>query len=151
MHKRRKAVFITNTPPALPTKENAGGKNQPKCYVNKKVANRMFGEMVFSLFPISENTDGYIGSIAYNGDNVNTCGKGFSPFFAPLRQNKGKAARPVWTGCFAYVSTYLSSRAASSQVLSAWMSLTSVFGMGTGVPSSPSALTFPQGRPLRTE
>ena len=39
------------------------------------------------------------------------------------------------------VGAYLSSRAASSQVLSAQVSLTAVFGMGTGVPSPSSAPT----------
>ena len=37
---------------------------------------------------------------------------------------------------------YLSSRAVTRQVLSALMSLTSVFGMGTGGPSSQSTRTF---------
>ena len=40
------------------------------------------------------------------------------------------------------VGTALFSRAASSQVFSALMSLTSVFGMGTGGPSPPMAPTF---------
>ena len=39
------------------------------------------------------------------------------------------------------VGAYLSSRAASSQVLSAQVSLTAVFGMGTGVPSPSSTPT----------
>ena len=39
------------------------------------------------------------------------------------------------------VGIYLSYRAASSQVLSARVSLTAVFGMGTGVPSPSSAPT----------
>ncbi len=43
--------------------------------------------------------------------------------------------------CF-YVGTYLSYQAASSQVLSARVSLTAVFGMGTGVPSPSSAPTI---------
>ena len=46
----------------------------------------------------------------------------------------------AWGPCFC-VGTYLSSRAASSQVLSAPVSLTAVFGMGTGVPSPSSAPT----------
>ena len=40
------------------------------------------------------------------------------------------------------VGIYLSYRAASSQVLSARVSLTAVFGMGTGVPSPSSAPTM---------
>ena len=47
----------------------------------------------------------------------------------------------AWGSCFC-VGTYLSSRAASSQVLSAPVSLTAVFGMGTGVPSPSSAPTI---------
>ena len=39
------------------------------------------------------------------------------------------------------VGAYLSYQAASSQVLSARVSLTAVFGMGTGVPSPSSAPT----------
>ena len=41
------------------------------------------------------------------------------------------------------VGVCLSSRAASSQVFSAQVSLTAVFGMGTGVPSPPSTPTVP--------
>ena len=43
--------------------------------------------------------------------------------------------------CF-YVGVELSSRAVSSQVLSPLTSLTTVFGMGTGVPSSPLTRTY---------
>ena len=43
---------------------------------------------------------------------------------------------------FYCVGIALSSRAASSQVLSALMSLTTVFGMGTGGPSSPKTPTY---------
>ena len=42
-------------------------------------------------------------------------------------------------------SRYLSSRAVARQVLSAQMSLTSVFGMGTGGPSSQSTPTRMDG------
>ena len=41
---------------------------------------------------------------------------------------------------FRLISSFLSSRAASSQVLSAFVSLTTVFGMGTGVSSQLSPL-----------
>ena len=43
---------------------------------------------------------------------------------------------------FRCVGIYLSFRAATSQVLSAQVSLTAVFGMGTGVPSPPSTPTM---------
>ena len=43
-------------------------------------------------------------------------------------------------GSFGLISSFLSSRAASSQVLSAFVSLTTVFGMGTGVSSQLSPL-----------
>ena len=46
-------------------------------------------------------------------------------------------------GCLC--SHYLSSRAVARQVLSAQMSLTSVFGMGTGGPSSQSIRTYVDG------
>ena len=48
------------------------------------------------------------------------------------------------------VSTDLFSRAASSRVSSALMSLTAVFGMGTGGPSSLQALTFGAPSGIRT-
>ena len=41
-----------------------------------------------------------------------------------------------------YVGTYLSSQAVTHQVFSTQASLTSVFGMGTGGPSPPSAPTY---------
>ena len=43
--------------------------------------------------------------------------------------------------CLLSVGTYLSSRAVARQVLSTQVSLTTVFGMGTGGPSPPSAPT----------
>ena len=49
------------------------------------------------------------------------------------------------------VSAVLSSRAVASQVLSPLMSLTSVFGMGTGGPSSLLVLTFSVSCTLKTE
>ena len=45
----------------------------------------------------------------------------------------------------ALCSRYLSSRAVTRQVLSAYMSLTSVFGMGTGGPSRQSTRTIGDG------
>ncbi len=57
-----------------------------------------------------------------------------------IRQRKN--ANPKWIRVFVCVGIFLSSRAASSQVLSAQVSLTSVFGMGTGVPSPPSTPTI---------
>ena len=44
--------------------------------------------------------------------------------------------------CFLCVGTFLFSRAAARQVSSAQVSLTSVFGMGTGGPSPQSAPTY---------
>ena len=46
------------------------------------------------------------------------------------------------------VSTDLSYRTVASRVLSAWLSLTAVFGMGTGGPSTQKALTLCQHRPI---
>ena len=48
---------------------------------------------------------------------------------------------PYWVSAL-YVGIFLLSRAVSSQVSSALMSLTSVFGMGTGGPSSSSTPTI---------
>ena len=45
-------------------------------------------------------------------------------------------------GCSAYVGISLFSRAVTSQVFSAPLSLTSVFGMGTGGPSASSTPTI---------
>ena len=54
-----------------------------------------------------------------------------------------KQKHPIFrSSAFLCVGAYLSSRAATSQVLSAQVSLTAVFGMGTGVPSPPSAPTI---------
>ena len=53
-------------------------------------------------------------------------------------------------GVFYCVGVFLSSRAASSQVLSAPVSLTTVFGMGTGVPSPSSTPTSSFVRPSRS-
>ena len=55
--------------------------------------------------------------------------------------NRKQKAHP--DGCaFVLISSFLSSRAASSQVLSAFVSLTTVFGMGTGVSSQLSPLNL---------
>ena len=50
--------------------------------------------------------------------------------------------------CSFLISDFLSSRAASSQVLSTFVSLTSVFGMGTGVSSQLSSLFLNQQLPI---
>ena len=50
--------------------------------------------------------------------------------------------------CSFLISSFLSSRAASSQVLSTFVSLTSVFGMGTGVSSQLSSLFLNQQLPI---
>ena len=50
---------------------------------------------------------------------------------------KKKNSRRFSCDCFVRAGIVLSSRAVASQVFSTRMSLTSVFGMGTGVTSSP--------------
>ena len=55
----------------------------------------------------------------------------------PCKKPPSYIASPV--SLFKRSGSHLSSRAVSSQVFSTLMSLTSVFGMGTGVASSPSA------------
>ena len=52
--------------------------------------------------------------------------------FPSLANEKG---HPFLNVLFLFISSFLSSRAASGRVLSAFMSLTTVFGMGTGVSS----------------
>ena len=56
-------------------------------------------------------------------------------------QAKKNPQPKLWVLCW----RYLSSRAVTRQVLSAQMSLTSVFGMGTGGPSSQSIPTHVDG------
>ena len=58
---------------------------------------------------------------------------------APPQQEKHSTV--YWLSAFGCVGVYLSSRAAAGRVLSAQVSLTAVFGMGTGVPSPPSTPT----------
>ena len=53
---------------------------------------------------------------------------------------KSKQKAHLYRCAFMLISSFLSSRAASSQVLSAFVSLTTVFGMGTGVSSQLSPL-----------
>ena len=53
---------------------------------------------------------------------------------------KSKQKAHLCRCAFMLISSFLSSRAASSQVLSAFVSLTTVFGMGTGVSSQLSPL-----------
>ena len=59
-----------------------------------------------------------------------------TPVCAPVRNDNGgvQTKKPPHF-CGGLCSRYLSSRAVARQVLSAYMSLTSVFGMGTGGPS----------------
>ena len=57
------------------------------------------------------------------------------------RKKENAPQLSLWGLC----SHYLSSRAVTRQVLSAQMSLTSVFGMGTGGPSSQSIRTYVDG------
>ncbi len=54
---------------------------------------------------------------------------------------KNKKSTAYWLCPLHCVGAFLFSRAASSQVFSAQVSLTAVFGMGTGVPSPPSTPT----------
>ena len=60
-----------------------------------------------------------------------------------MNRNQSKQKRHGVKPClFVCVGTYLFYQAASSQVSSARVSLTAVFGMGTGVPSPSSAPTI---------
>ena len=62
----------------------------------------------------------------------------------PMTSNDthSKKALTITVSAFQLISSFLSSRAASSQVLSAFVSLTTVFGMGTGVSSQLSPLNL---------
>ena len=69
------------------------------------------------------------------------------PPFPPQRpiisnETHSKKALTITVSAFFLISSFLSSRAASSQVLSAFVSLTTVFGMGTGVSSQLSPLNL---------
>ena len=66
----------------------------------------------------------------------------FLPAIPANRDFKAKKKEPTinMIDPFYLISSFLSSRAASSQVLSAFVSLTTVFGMGTGVSSQLSPL-----------
>ena len=54
----------------------------------------------------------------------------------PYRKPRHMKKTPTFVSVFSFISSFLSSRAASGQVLSAFVSLTSVFGMDTGDPHS---------------
>ena len=54
----------------------------------------------------------------------------------PDRKPRHMKKAPTFVSVFSFISSFLSSRAASGQVLSAFVSLTSVFGMDTGDPHS---------------
>ena len=62
----------------------------------------------------------------------------------PITSNvaHSKKALTITVSASFLISSFLSSRAASSQVLSAFVSLTTVFGMGTGVSSQLSPLNL---------
>ena len=62
-----------------------------------------------------------------------------------VRVTDDKKSLADWRGFFSLCWHYLSSRQVTLQVLSAQMSLTSVFGMGTGGPSSQSIPTMSDG------
>ena len=68
----------------------------------------------------------------------------------PYSEHPGKAQKSSDLSIGASCWRYLSSRAVTRKVLSAQMSLTSVFGMGTGVPSPQSTPTI-WGHTLKTE
>ena len=68
----------------------------------------------------------------------------------PYSALPGKAQKSSDLSIGASCWRYLSSRAVTRKVLSAQMSLTSVFGMGTGVPSPQSTPTI-RGHTLKTE
>ena len=68
----------------------------------------------------------------------------------PYSELPGKAQKSSDLSIGASCWRYLSSRAVTRKVLSAQMSLTSVFGMGTGVPSPQSTPTI-WGHTLKTE
>ena len=67
-----------------------------------------------------------------------------NPSQRPMTSNDthSKKALTITVSAFQLISSFLSSRAASSQVLSAFVSLTTVFGMGTGVSSQLSPLNL---------
>ena len=58
------------------------------------------------------------------------------PVTRPYRKLRHMKKTPTFVSVFSFISSFLSSRAASGQVLSAFVSLTSVFGMDTGDPHS---------------
>ena len=67
-----------------------------------------------------------------------------NPSQRPITSNVTHSKKALVTRLvlFQLISSFLSSRAASSQVLSAFVSLTTVFGMGTGVSSQLSPLNL---------
>ena len=79
------------------------------------------------------------------GEFVNSYFDNFCKFFQNLSDKRKN--RSYYCSSLYCVGIALSSRAASSQVLSALMSLTTVFGMGTGGPSSLKTPTYAYGIP----
>ena len=87
------------------------------------------------------------GAINPRGEAASTLGITASrriPHKSPSSTNvaHSKKALTITVSAFFLISSFLSSRAASSQVLSAFVSLTTVFGMGTGVSSQLSPLNL---------
>ena len=87
------------------------------------------------------------GAINPRGEAASTLGFTASrriPHKSPSSTNvaHSKKALTITVSAFFLISSFLSSRAASSQVLSAFVSLTTVFGMGTGVSSQLSPLNL---------
>ena len=64
------------------------------------------------------------------------CPTPFKFMHANRKPRHMKKKTPTFVSVFSFISSFLSSRAASGQVLSAFVSLTSVFGMDTGDPHS---------------
>ena len=86
------------------------------------------------------------GAINPRGEAASTFGNTASRRFLPKAHNlkcrtQQKSTSHQTSASF-LISSFLSSRAASSQVLSAFVSLTTVFGMGTGVSSQLSPLNL---------
>ena len=90
----------------------------------------------------------YFGRLAHPMQDVHINLREYSgapnPSQRPIISNDthSKKALTITVSAFQLISSFLSSRAASSQVLSAFVSLTTVFGMGTGVSSQLSPLNL---------
>ena len=83
-------------------------------------------------------------TLARRASTFGNTGKRRSTPQRPMTSNDthSKKALTITVSASFLISSFLSSRAASSQVLSAFVSLTTVFGMGTGVSSQLSPLNL---------